>query len=61
MIQKYAFISSSLVKEVASLGGDVSSFIDPIVLDALQNGEEKLAARITQAFDKNEFGVVKST
>ncbi len=36
--EKYAFISSSLVKEVASLGGDVSSFIDPIVLDALQNG-----------------------
>ena len=36
--EKYAFISSSLVKEVASLGGDVSSFIDPIVLNALQNG-----------------------
>lgn len=36
--QKYAFISSSLVKEVASLGGDVSQFVDPIVLDALQNG-----------------------
>lgn len=36
--QKYAFISSSLVKEVASLGGDVSQFIDPIVLDALKNG-----------------------
>lgn len=30
-------------------------------LDALKNGEEKLAARITQAFDKKEFGVVKST
>lgn len=36
--QKYAFISSSLVKEVASLGGDVSQFVDPIVLNALQNG-----------------------
>lgn len=36
--EKYAFISSSLVKEVASLGGDVSRFVHPIVLDALQNG-----------------------
>ncbi|MGB1310042.1 MAG: pantetheine-phosphate adenylyltransferase [Leucothrix sp.] len=36
--EKYAFISSSLVKEVASLGGDVSRFVHPIVLDALHNG-----------------------
>lgn len=36
--EKYAFISSSLVKEVASLGGDVSRFVHPAVLDALKNG-----------------------
>ena len=36
--EKYAFISSSLVKEVASLGGDVSRFVHPAVLEALQNG-----------------------
>lgn len=36
--EKYAFISSSLVKEVAGLGGDVSRFVHPIILDALQNG-----------------------
>lgn len=36
--EKYAFISSSLVKEVASLGGDVSRFVHPVVLDALHNG-----------------------
>ena len=36
--EKYAFISSSLVKEVASLGGDVSSFVHPAVFDALKNG-----------------------
>ena len=35
--ENYAFISSSLVKEVASLGGDVSSFVHPQVLAALQN------------------------
>ena len=36
--EKYAFISSSLVKEVASLGGDVTRFVHPAVLDALHNG-----------------------
>jgi len=29
---RYSFISSSLVREVATLGGDVSSFISPSVL-----------------------------
>ena len=32
---KYTFISSSLVREVASLGGDVSKFVSPKVKDAL--------------------------
>jgi pantetheine-phosphate adenylyltransferase len=35
--ENYAFISSSLVKEVASLGGDVSAFVHPKVLAALEN------------------------
>jgi len=35
--EKYAFISSSLVREVASLGGDVSEFVHPAVMQALQN------------------------
>jgi pantetheine-phosphate adenylyltransferase len=33
--EKYTFISSSLVREVASLGGDVSEFVSPRVSDAL--------------------------
>lgn len=33
--EKYTFISSSLVREVASLGGDVSGFVSPAVKDAL--------------------------
>lgn len=33
--EKYTFISSSLVREVASLGGDVSEFVSPIVRQAL--------------------------
>ena len=30
------YLSSSLVREVARLGGDVSPFVHPIVLQALQ-------------------------
>ena len=33
--EKYTFISSSLVREVAELGGDVSEFVSPAVRDAL--------------------------
>ncbi len=32
---RYSFISSSLVREVAALGGDVSSFVSPTVLQRL--------------------------
>jgi pantetheine-phosphate adenylyltransferase len=33
---EYSFISSSLVKEGASLGGDMSKFVHPLVNDALK-------------------------
>ena len=33
--EEYAFISSTLVKEVAALGGDVSEFVSPAVRQAL--------------------------
>lgn len=33
--EKFTFISSSLVREVASLGGDVSQFVSPEVKEAL--------------------------
>ena len=33
--EKYTFISSSLVREVACLGGDVTEFVSPKVKDAL--------------------------
>lgn len=34
--EQYAFISSSLVKEVARLGGDVTKYVHPNVFHALQ-------------------------
>ena len=34
--ESYAFLSSTLIKEVASLGGDVSDFVPAIVLDEIK-------------------------
>lgn len=34
--ESYAFLSSTLIKEVASLGGDVSEFVPPQVIEALK-------------------------
>src|SRR5690554_4666323 len=33
--EKYSYISSTLVREIASLGGDVSKFVHPVVHEAL--------------------------
>lgn len=38
----FAFLSASLVREVASLGGDVSGFVSPVVLERMQ---ERLGGR----------------
>ena len=34
--EQYGFISSSLVREISRLGGDISGFVPPAVADALQ-------------------------
>ena len=33
---EFGFVSSSLVKEVAKLGGDVSALVPPVVAEALK-------------------------
>lgn len=33
--QQYAFLSSSMVREIAKLGGDVTEFVHPVVSEAL--------------------------
>ncbi len=33
---QYTFVSSSMVREISSLGGDVSPFVDPLVEQALK-------------------------
>jgi pantetheine-phosphate adenylyltransferase len=35
--EQYAYISSSLVREIARLGGDVSTFVSPVVQAALRD------------------------
>jgi pantetheine-phosphate adenylyltransferase len=40
--QRYAFVSSSLVREIARLNGDVSEFLHPVILQRLT---DKLQAR----------------
>ncbi len=32
----YTFLSSSLVREISRLGGDVGAFVQPVVADALR-------------------------
>ncbi len=39
--EKYIFISSSLVREIASLGGDVSHLVPPVVARALRKKLKK--------------------
>lgn len=34
--EQYSFVSSSLVTEIAHLGGDVTSFVHPLVVNALK-------------------------
>jgi pantetheine-phosphate adenylyltransferase len=34
--EQYMFISASLVREIAVLGGDVSQFVSPLVQESLQ-------------------------
>ena len=34
--EQYAYISSTLVREIASYGGDISKFVDPIVVEAMK-------------------------
>lgn len=34
--EQYSFLSSSLIREIAKLGGDVSRFVDGLILEALE-------------------------
>jgi len=40
--EQYSFISSSLVREISALGGDVSDFVHPSVCLALKNKQASL-------------------
>mgnify|MGYP001278780156 CR=1 FL=1 len=38
---KFSFLSSTLVREIASMGGEISSFVDPVVERALKKKFDK--------------------
>lgn len=40
--EQYSFISSSLVKEISKLDGDVTDFVNPLVQDALKKKWQEL-------------------
>lgn len=40
---EYAFISATLVREIAMLGGDISSFVPPVVLQRLRSWQKLVA------------------
>ena len=37
--EKFSYISSTLVRQIAGLDGDISQFVHPMVARALSNGE----------------------
>jgi pantetheine-phosphate adenylyltransferase len=39
--EKYTYLSSNFVREISRLGGDVSKFVPPVVLKALQQKNKK--------------------
>jgi pantetheine-phosphate adenylyltransferase len=39
--EKYTYLSSNVVREIARLGGDVSKFVPPVVLKALRQKNSK--------------------
>lgn len=40
--EQFTFISSTMVREIALLGGDVSRFVDPVVVEALARRRSEL-------------------
>ena len=39
--QEYTFLSSSIVREIAKMRGDVSEFVHPVVLDAFEKRHQR--------------------
>jgi len=48
--EEHSFLSGTTVREVAVLGGDVSSFVNPIVVEALARRMEELGEEGSSRF-----------
>jgi len=48
--EKYTYLSSNFVREIARLGGDVSKFVPPVVLKALrQKNKSRIFNRLSSS------------
>jgi len=43
--QEYTFLSSSVVREIARMNGDVSEFVHPVVIDAFEKRHQRAKLR----------------
>lgn len=41
---EYSYVSSSIVKEVASYGGDISGFVSPVIIDDIYNKHKEISS-----------------
>ena len=51
--EKHTYLNSSIVQEIARLGGDVSNFVSPLVADQLRRKLGKLNAETQKRREKN--------
>lgn len=49
--EQYAYISSTLVREIAAYGGDISQFVDPIVAEIMTERRQQAEGDETEEVD----------
>lgn len=50
--EQYAYISSTLVREIAAYGGDISQFVDPLVAEMMTQRRQQAGGDETEEVDQ---------
>lgn len=50
--EQYAYISSTLVREIAAYGGDISQFVDPLVAEIMTQRRQQAGGDETEEVDQ---------